>query len=268
MSGLFGVGGGIVCTPLLRLLLHVSPHASVGTTLALIVPTAISGSFNYIRNKLVDWHMVKRLVLPAIVGTLAGAHVTTLVHGQVLMLLFSALIAVSAVDLISGFSQKIKEKAQGKEKGRSGESMEPAQSAASGDKNAAKFHEPGLLNVILLGLLTGFMAGFFGVGGGFILIPILLAAYQMPVKMAFGTSLVMVASVSIPGTVSHFSHDHVKVAMVLNMVLGAVPGSYFGSKLALRVGDSNLKRGFGFVMLIMACTMAFKEFSLLLGWAE
>lgn len=247
MSGLFGVGGGIVCTPLLRLLLHVSPHVAVGTTLALIVPTAVSGSFNYIRSKLVDWSMVRLLVLPAIGGTIAGAHLTVFVHGQILMLLFCGLIALSGIDLISGFSQKIKERA----------------AAQDGQERTR-----GLIGPLLVGLLTGFMAGFFGVGGGFILIPILLALYRMPVKAAFGTSLMMVASVSIPGTISHFSHDHVRLPLVLNMIVGAVPGSLLGSKLALAAGDANLKRGFGFIMLIMAAVMALKEASLLLGWAE
>jgi uncharacterized membrane protein YfcA len=90
----------------------------------------------------------------------------------------------------------------------------------------------------------------------------------MPVKAAFGTSLVMVASVSIPGTISHFCHDHVRLRLVLNMILGAVPGSLIGSKLALAAKDNNLKRGFGFVMLFMALAMALKEASLLLGWAD
>lgn len=251
MSGLFGVGGGIVCTPLLRLLLHVSPHVAVGTTLALIVPTAVSGSFNYIKSKLVDWSMVRLLVVPAIGGTIAGAHLTVFVHGQILMLLFCGLIALSGIDLISGFSQKIKERAAA-QKGQESQ-PEPAR---------------GLIGPLLVGLLTGFMAGFFGVGGGFILIPILLALYKIPVKAAFGTSLMMVASVSIPGTVSHLSHDHVRLPLVLNMIAGAVPGSLIGSKLALSAGDANLKRGFGFIMLIMAAVMALKEASLLLGWAE
>jgi uncharacterized membrane protein YfcA len=251
MSGLFGVGGGIVCTPLLRLLMHVSPHTAVGTTLALIVPTAVSGSINYVKEKLVDWQMVRGLVIPAVVGTLSGAHLTALVHGQVLMLLFSLLIAVSGIDLICGFSQKIKDRAH-----------------AQGQPGLGAAGQRHWTNIVGVGLLTGFMAGFFGVGGGFILIPILLAFYKMPVKAAFGTSLVMVASVSIPGTISHFCHDHVRLRLVLNMILGAVPGSLIGSKLALAAKDNNLKRGFGFVMLFMALAMALKEASLLLGWAD
>lgn len=59
-----------------------------------------------------------------------------------------------------------------------------------------------------------------------------------------------------------------RLGLVLNMILGAVPGSIIGSKLALAAKDNNLKRGFGFVMLLMSLVMALKEASLLLGWAD
>ena len=106
LSGTFGVGGGIVCTPMLRLIMHLDAHMAIGTTLALIVPTSVAGAVNYVKEKLVDLNMVKLLVLPAIIGTLIGAALTLQVQGRTLMLLFAALITLAAVDLLSGFSNK------------------------------------------------------------------------------------------------------------------------------------------------------------------
>jgi uncharacterized membrane protein YfcA len=259
LSGTFGIGGGIVCTPMLRLIMHLDAHMAIGTTLALIVPTSVAGAVNYVKEKLVDLNMVKLLVLPAIIGTLIGAALTLQVQGRTLMLLFAALITLAAVDLLSGFSNKLKQQAATK-----AELKEP--DLAQSDLAQSDLVQAGAiskklswLNVFPVGLLTGLLAGFFGVGGGFILIPILLAVYGMSAKSAFGTSLLVVACLSVPGTIAHSINHHVQFLLVLVMVLGAVPGSMIGSKLALRLKDSMLKRAFGAIMLAMAAFMVYKE---------
>jgi uncharacterized membrane protein YfcA len=239
--------------------MHLDAHMAIGTTLALIVPTSVAGAVNYVKEKLVDLNMVKLLVLPAIIGTLIGAALTLQVQGRTLMLLFAALITLAAVDLLSGFSNKLKQQAATK-----AELKEP--DLAQSDLAQSDLVQAGAiskklswLNVFPVGLLTGLLAGFFGVGGGFILIPILLAVYGMSAKSAFGTSLLVVACLSVPGTIAHSINHHVQFLLVLVMVLGAVPGSMIGSKLALRLKDSMLKRAFGAIMLAMAAFMVYKE---------
>jgi uncharacterized membrane protein YfcA len=254
LSGTFGVGGGIVCTPMLRLIMHLDAHMAIGTTLALIVPTSVAGAINYVKEKLVDLNMVKLLVLPAIIGTLIGAELTMQVQGRTLMLLFAALITLAAIDLLSGFSNKLKQKAAAKV-----ELDQTKVLQAVLDPAEVVPKKLGWFNVFPVGLLTGLLAGFFGVGGGFILIPILLAVYGMSAKSAFGTSLLVVACLSVPGTIAHSINHHVQFLLVLVMVLGAVPGSMIGSKLALRLKDSLLKRAFGAIMLAMAAFMVYKE---------
>ncbi len=259
LSGTFGVGGGIVCTPMLRLIMHLDAHMAIGTTLALIVPTSVAGAVNYVKEKLVDLNMVKLLVLPAIIGTLIGAALTLQVQGRTLMLLFAALITLAAVDLLSGFSNKLKQQAATKAELELNQVVQ-ADLVQSGLVQAGAISKKlSWLKVFPVGLLTGLLAGFFGVGGGFILIPILLAVYGMSAKSAFGTSLLVVACLSVPGTIAHSINHHVQFLLVLVMVLGAVPGSMIGSKLALRLKDSMLKRAFGAIMLAMAAFMVYKE---------
>lgn len=259
LSGTFGVGGGIVCTPMLRLIMHLDAHMAIGTTLALIVPTSVAGAVNYVKEKLVDLNMVKLLVLPAIIGTLIGAALTLQVQGRTLMLLFAALITLAAVDLLSGFSNKLKQQAATKAELELDQVVQPDLAQSDLVQAGAISKKLSWLKVFPVGLLTGLLAGFFGVGGGFILIPILLAVYGMSAKSAFGTSLLVVACLSVPGTIAHSINHHVQFLLVLVMVLGAVPGSMIGSKLALRLKDSLLKRAFGAIMLAMAAFMVYKE---------
>ncbi len=234
--------------------MHLDAHMAIGTTLALIVPTSVAGASNYVKEKLVDLNMVKLLVFPAIVGTLVGAELTLQVQGRTLMLLFAALITLAAIDLLSGFSSSLKQKAAAK-----AELEQTKVCQAVLDPAEVVPKKLSWLQVFPVGLLTGLLAGFFGVGGGFILIPILLAVFGMSAKSAFGTSLLVVACLSVPGTIAHSINHHVQFLLVLVMVLGAVPGSMIGSKLALRLKDSVLKRAFGAIMLGMAAFMVYKE---------
>lgn len=240
MAGVFGVGGGIVATPLLRLLLGLSAHEAIGTTLAIIVPTSLAGSFNYYRQNLVDFKIVRWLVLPAILTSYLGVQTTALVKGQHLMIYFALLVILAALDMLTGFSNKLKDKKKQ-------------------ESSSADYLAPGSWQIVPVGLLAGFLSGFFGVGGGFIMIPIFISLFNMPVKMALGTSLVCIAIISVPGTIAHFYLDHVRFAYVFMLVLGAVPASIIGSKLAIMIKDNWLRRGFGLVMLIMALTIVYRE---------
>ncbi len=243
LSGAFGVGGGIFCTPVIRMFLNVAPHVAVGTTMALIIPTSIVGAINYIKQKQVDLRLAKLMVLPAVIGTVLGATAAHYVHGQLLMLLFAAFAACAGLDLAFGLGEKITK--------RKRMSLSEAEQLVPPVVPAYV--------AVLIGLGAGIMAGFFGVGGGFILVPALLYFFHISVKAAFGTSLLIIAAVSIPGTLTHASNGHMDLHLAMSMVAGAIPGAWAGSLLALRLKDSLLRKGFGIVMLAMAIMLAIKE---------
>ncbi len=247
-SGAFGIGGGIVCTPLLRLFLNVSPHMAIGTTMALIIPTSLSGALNYTRKGLVDKKVSTAMMLPAVVGVLAGAALTKVVHGKMLMLSFALLVVVSGIDLTLGIGKRIMEMRSG------GEDEESKDSESESGKD--------LKTRIFVGLLAGMLAGFFGVGGGFILVPCLLYFFKLPIKAAFGTSLVVIATVAMPGTITHFLLGHVNISLMLTMMGGAVIGSLVGSSVALRIRDSWLRKGFGVIMITVALVLTWRELHL------
>ncbi|CAN5624392.1 sulfite exporter TauE/SafE family protein [soil metagenome] len=247
LSGAFGVGGGIFCTPVVRLLLNVSPHVAVGTTMALIIPTSIVGAINYVKQKQVDMRLAKLLAPPAVLGTVIGATATHYVQPVVLMILFAVFAGIAGLDLALGIGEGLTKKK--KELGDQAEyqvaPVVPAHVA------------------IGIGFWAGFLAGFFGVGGGFILVPCLLYTFHISVKAAFGTSLLVIAAVSIPGTLAHATQGHMDFHLALTMIAGAVPGAWLGSLLSLRLKDSFLRRAFGVVMLLMSVMLAAKELGII-----
>lgn len=245
LSGAFGIGGGVVCTPLLRLFLGLSAHVAIGTTIAIIIPTSCTGAVNYFKKGLVDLNIALSIGIPAMLGVCFGAYATNLISGNALMISFACLVTFVGLDLTFGLLEKLTNKAK----------SEP-DCVSKPDTN-----RPSRLKLALLGITTGLMAGFFGIGGGFILIPALVYLAKMSLKEAFGTSLCVVSIVSIPGTITHAILGHVDYWLMLVMMFSTIPASFLGSAIALRTKDSVLKKAFGIIMLLVAITMFFKEAS-------
>lgn len=278
MSGCFGVGGGILCTPLIRIFLNIDPHVAVGTTMALIIPTSVAGAYNYIKRKQVDQVMAAKLAPLAILGTIAGAAATQYVEGQTLMLLFALLVCVAGIDLSFSIGDNLKKqkeietlvdiparqesKASDEIDNLSERNLQEAQLNSQNAQPNLQDPQRNLQNGVgpyVVGLAAGLFAGFFGVGGGFLMVPCLLYFFRFGVKAAFGTSLLVIAAVSIPGTISHFALNHVNLPLAGLMIAASIPGSIAGSALALKLKDSFLRRGFGVIMLIMSVVLAMRE---------
>lgn len=260
MAGTFGVGGGIVATPLLKVFMGFSAQVAIGTTLALILPTSLTGAINYYRQNLIDYKLALKLALPSVLAATGGAALTGSVSAKQLMLSFSGLIILAALDLLFGYSDGLKARRAKKAVSLTNESSQAESESRSDSSSDSEIYiSPTLSRALPVGLLAGFLSGFFGVGGGFIMIPIFLALFNMPLKMALGTSLLTVSLISIPGIITHAWLGHVRFDTVAMLVCGAVPGSYLGSKIAIMVKDKLLKKGFGLLMLFMAGQMIYSE---------
>lgn len=240
LSGAFGVGGGIISVPLTRHLLGVAPHISVGSTLAVILPTACVGIYNYHKQGKIVLPLALASGAPATIGSVAGAAGTKYLNGEQLMLILCALMLLVGVDFVSGFSNRARKSAD----------AEPQEFVA----NAKSI---GIASIT--GLLIGSLAGMVGVGGGFILVPLYCYAFGLPVKAAFGSSLIVVAMVALPGTVMHFVEGHVDTTLVFSLIAGSLPGAWLGSKLALKSNDEILKHAFGLVLIVMSALFAYRE---------
>jgi Predicted permeases len=153
-SGAFGLGGGTIATPLLRMFLGTSAHVAVGTTMAVIIPTSIFGAYNYFRKGMVDIKVGKILVLPAMLGVVLGAYLTTFVHDSALMIAFAGLVAFLGVDISFGLVKRLMDL----------NSKRATSEETASAKEASTPPKP--LIIGLVGLATGMMAGFFGVGAG------------------------------------------------------------------------------------------------------
>ncbi len=236
LSGLFGVGGGVVSQPGMRLL-GLEPLIVIGSALPVIIPGATSGARRYVRAGLIRWPAVIATVpaglVAAVVGSIAAEHVPG--DGHVLQLATAALLGLSSYRM-----------------GRApGPVTAPATPLAETDAPEAPTRLSSwrtavddrelLSRYVAIGLLAGLLSGLLGIGGGVIMVPAFVQLARMEVKAAIATSLVCVGSFAIPGTIAHVVLDHVDWRVVACLVVGVVPGARIGAALTIRANDRRLR---------------------------
>lgn len=226
LSGAFGVGGGIVTTPVVHLLLGGAPIEAVATPLPVIFPTALAGAWTYRRAGEVSFRAAGWAVAPGMIGAVAGAELTnfpSVFHPHLLLFVTAVLLGAQAIRI--GFGGELKERPRGSTPG---------------------------WQYMIAGGLAGFVSGLLGLGGGIVFVPILTAILGMPLKRALGTSLVVIAAVVIPGTIDHAIHDHINWPAFAVLVVGVIPGAWIGATLALRARDRTLRLAVGTFLLLIA----------------
>ena len=254
LSGLFGVGGGVISQPGMRLL-GLEPLMVIGTALPVIIPGAASGAVRYVREGLIRWGAVGATVptglAAAVVGSLLAEEVPG--DGHLLQLVTAGLLGLSSYRM-----------------GRAPPPLPPYEPLAETDAPEAPSSPPegGEVTVARyasIGAVAGLLSGLLGIGGGVIMVPAFVQFARMEVKAAIATSLVCVGAYAVPGTVTHALLDHIDGRVALALVIGAVPGARLGAALTIRATDRRLRVTVASFLGLTAVLYATGELLALLG---
>ena len=229
LSGLFGVGGGIVMTPGIQVLLGAPPIVALATPLPVIFPTALTGALTYRRRGEIDMRAAAWLIGPGVVGAVIGAWLTGSIDTRLLLLVTAVLLAWQAIAIL-----------------RKGERRTPERPATAPILGA-------------IGALAGVVSGLLGIGGGLVIVPLLAGWLGMPLKRALGTSLLAIVALVVPGTVVHAALGHLDLTIGLALVVGAVPGARLGAALALGARERTLRLVVGSGLLVIAIAYAIQQ---------
>jgi uncharacterized membrane protein YfcA len=210
--GLVGGGGSILAVPLLVYLVGVaSPHVAIGTSAVAVAANAVANLANHARLGTVKWRCASVFAAAGAVGAYAGSSLGKMVDGQKLLALFAALmVAVAALML--------------RARGREGDA-----SVRLGRDNLAK--------LVGMGLATGTLSGFFGIGGGFLIVPALVMATGMPILNAVGSSLVAVTAFGVATATNYAFSGLVDWKLAALFLAGGVAGGAVGSHVAKALAD-------------------------------
>lgn len=240
--GLVGGGGSILAVPLLLYFVGVQdPHLAIGTASMAVAANALTGLSNHARKGNVKWHCGAVFATAGVIGAAVGSFFGKSINGQLLLVLFAGLMLVVAALMLRSRNQE----------------GDPA-------VMLARSNAPALMGA---GAATGLLSGFFGIGGGFLVVPGLMAATGMPILFAVGTSLVAVSAFGLTTAVSYASSGLLSWPLAIAFAIGGFAGSWIGThsagKLAQRRGALNVT--LAALIVLVAIYMLYRSASAL-GW--
>lgn len=248
LSSLFGIGGGVIMIPMLRLLFGLPPVATAATSLAAIFPTSLSGLFNRRNDGTINWRVGLTVGICGAFISPIGAALATNLPGWIAMVVSSCFIAFVATKLLI--------KARRTTLAMRGEVSESPMDTPKAE-HGKLYHCAAPLAV---GVIAGFMSGYLGLGGGFIIVPILMKAFDMNIKQATGTSLLAVGILGVPGLITHAYYGNIQWLLTFFLVLGSIPGTKIGAMINKRLSMLNLTYLFAITLLISGIILVIKEF--------
>ncbi len=228
--GLLGGGGSILTVPVLTYILDVEAKEAIATSLLVVGATAAFAAWSHAKAGNVRWKVAMVFAGAGTVGAFLGGRVAAYFSGTVLLVLFAAMMVVTAVFMFKGRGE-----------------ME------SGGQ------EPKLALILAEGLAVGLFTGLVGAGGGFLVVPALVLLGGLSMKEAVGSSLVVIAIKSIGGFVGYASHVSIDWTLALVFIVAAIIGAQVGTRLSHRVPAAMLRRGFAGFVLLMGVFMLGKE---------
>ncbi|WOK37663.1 sulfite exporter TauE/SafE family protein [Sphingomonas sp. C3-2] len=267
LSGMFGVGGGFLTTPLL-IFYGIPPTVAAASAASQVTGASISGVFAHVRRNGVDFHMGIVLVVGGLIGSFLGAGIFRLLQetGQI-----DTAIGLLYVVMLGGIGGLMaKESLSAIKAMRTGTTLQVKKRRHHPLVAALpmrwRFYRSGLyispLAPLILGAVTGILTMILGVGGGFIMVPAMLYLLGMPTQVVVGTSLFQILFVTMGATMIHATTTKaVDIVLAALLLIGSVTGAQYGARFAMKMKPEYLRLLLALMVLLVAIRMA-----LGLGW--
>ncbi|GAA2797282.1 sulfite exporter TauE/SafE family protein [Kitasatospora sp. CM 4170] len=224
LLGILGGGGSMLTVPILVYLAGQDTKQAITTSLFVVGVTSIAGLISHARAGRVRWRTGTLFGLAGMAGAYAGGRAAAHIPDTVLLIAFALMMLATAAAMLRG-PRKTTQQAQS---------------------------EPPLHRLLLQGLVVGAVTGILGAGGGFLIVPALALLAGLPMGIAIGTSLLVIAMNSFAGLAGHISGAHLDWNLALAVTAAAVLGSLIGGRYAGRIPQHTLRTGFGWFVIAMA----------------
>lgn len=229
--GLLGGGGSILAVPLLVYVAGMDAKEAIATSLLVVGTTALVAVVPHARAGRVRWRTGLLFGVAGMTGAYAGGRVAEFIPGTVLLVAFSLMMLATAVAMIRG--RKTPDK--------------PAHT------------ELPVARVLLDGVVVGLVTGLVGAGGGFLIVPALVLLGGLPMSVAVGTSLLVIAMKSFAGLAGYLASVEIDWSLALGVTAAAVVGSLIGSRLTGMIPADTLRKGFGWFVIAMGVLILLQQ---------
>lgn len=260
LSGMFGVGGGFLITPLL-FFIGIPPTVAVATGANQVVASSVSGVLAHLRRKTVDFRMGSVLLVGGMIGSAAGIAVFNILRDSGQIDLVVQLAYVIFLGLIGLLMLQEGLRAAYRSKHNPQRIKRHHHNWVHNLPFKIKFRASGLyISVIpplLVGLSVGVLAAILGVGGGFIMVPAMIYLLGMPTKIVVGTSLFQIIFVTAFTTLMHATTNYsVDIMLALLLIVGGVVGAQIGTRIGARLKAEQLRILLAVLVLLVAGKIA------------
>jgi uncharacterized protein len=270
LSGMFGVGGGFLITPLL-ILYNIPPAIAVGTGANQVIATSLSGALVHFKRRSIDFKLGGLLLIGGLVGSSLGAIVFSLLRrfGQldlVISLMYVAFLGIVGALMLAESVASIVS-------ARSTVSIITTETPAPSTVQAYIHRLPwkvrftvsqlylSVIPVLALGVFIGFLSAIMGVGGGFIMVPAMIYLLRVPTNVVVGTSLFQIIFVSAYTTLIHATANNaVDIVLAACLMLGGVVGAQYGADVGQKLKGEQLRSLLALLVLAVALRIAYGLF--------
>lgn len=243
--GLFGSGGSIIATPALLYLLNVEPKSAIAMSLGIVAVTATIAALDNWKRGNVDVSVAAVFGLFGVAGTYAGARLGVVTPVAIQLAVFALVMVTAAWRMLKPARLAV-----------------PAAATLSGNAAALPctgLFSPCMAHMAVHGIGVGILTGFVGVGGGFLIVPALVLLSRIPMKIAVGTSLAIVAAKSYAGFAGYMGAVPIDWTLMGGFTAVTVAASFAGTRIAHRFSQDVLKRAFAVFLLFVATYILLKS---------
>ena len=231
LSGLFGVGGGILIVPGLVMVAGLEQRLAHGTSLGAVLPIAVASLSAYWGSGHVDWPVAAFLALGAICGSLIGTHLLAVISKRALAYIFSSVLVISAIRLF----------------------------ISTHGSGRATLHLASAIALVLIGLVTGALAGLLGVGGGVVMVPAMIVLFGIGPAIAKGTSIAVIIPTAIIGTWRNRANGNLDLRAAAIVGFGGIASAILGGFIAAYMSDTVSNILFAMLMLGIAARTIWQQ---------
>lgn len=231
LSGLFGVGGGILMVPAMVMALGMDQRLAHGTSLAAVVPISLSGMASYAVAGEIEWVVAFFLALGAVGGAVIGTNLLHAVSQRILSLCFIVMLLGTAVRMLLG----------------SGTPADPAGLSVLG-----------AVALVVVGLASGVLAGLLGVGGGIIMVPAMVVGFDLSAVVAKGTSLAVIIPTAVIGSWRNLRRGNAELGTAIVVGLAGVVSAYLAGRLSIGLSEATANALFAALLLVVAAQMSWR----------
>jgi uncharacterized membrane protein YfcA len=254
--GALGGGGSILTVPALVYVLGETAHQATTSSLVIVGITAAAAAAGHARAGRVRWRAGTVFGAVGVGASFLGSYLNRMVDPNLLLLAFAALMIIAAVALLRQVGSPVAAPV------RELVTVGAAQNDVGAVQDGVPPHTSRrsvVTKVVVAGLIVGFLTGFLGVGGGFVIVPALTVGLRYTMPNAVGTSLLVIALNSAAALLARVGHEGFHWAVIVPFTVAAIAGSVAGKRIADRVAPASLTRAFGYFMIAIAGYVAIRS---------